>query len=96
MRRRAFDLADELADREHRRDGHCHVDVGFRAANLVEERPGRVDDLLLHAAMGHVLHLRSEQREAVLAVPGDVQIDLAVIVAAHGAGRLAKETRERA
>ena len=45
--------------------------------------PGRVYDLLSHAPLRHRLDLRTKQRQAILAVPGDVQVDLAVVIVAH-------------
>jgi len=84
VRRCSLELADEFGDGERRGDGYHHVDMRFRAANLVEKRARSVDDSLFHAAMDQRLDLRIEERHALLAVPGDVEIDLAVVVVAHG------------
>jgi hypothetical protein len=63
----------------------------------VDECTTRIDDLLSHVPIGHRLNTRSEQRQAILAVLGDVQIDLAVEIVADGISPAwQKEARERA
>jgi hypothetical protein len=41
------------------------------------------DALLVNAAVGDGLNPMREQRQAVFAVPGEVPLDLAVVVATH-------------
>jgi hypothetical protein len=59
------------------------VYVCCNAADLMNERAWHIDDLLSHIAICHLLHLRSQQRQAVLGVPREVKIDLAVAISAH-------------
>ena len=77
-------------------DAYGHVDVRLRSADFVNKRPGRVDDSLPHVAMGQRLHPRGQQWQAVLGVPGDMEVDLAVVVVAHGDLRDRQEARKRA
>ena len=60
---------------------HGQMHVRFRAANLVNEHLRRVDDAFAEQAVGERLDCGAQQRQAVLGVPDEVQVDFAVVVA---------------
>src|SRR5688500_3538878 len=66
VRRTAFELADEFADRQCRWNRHCDVDVRFNAADFVDERAGRLNNTLLDDAVCQRFNFGRHQWQAVL------------------------------
>ena len=51
MGRRAFELADQVADQDGRGDGNNEMDVGFGAVDFVNECARQVDEFLFQITM---------------------------------------------
>ena len=81
VRRPTFELSNQLADRDGGWDGDAEVNVGFGAADFVNQDTIGVKQTFLQCAMCEWLDFFVEQREAVFGVPRDVEVDFAVAVA---------------
>jgi hypothetical protein len=60
------------------------MDVSFRAAYFVHIHARSVDAAAAEIMVHHGFNVRHEERSALLGVPGDVQVDLGIEIAAHG------------
>jgi len=60
MRRAAFDLTNEIADEQRRRDGHGEMNMGFDAADGVNEHAAGFDNAILDATMCERFDLSGE------------------------------------
>jgi hypothetical protein len=58
--------------------------VRLDAADLVDEDARRIDAAAAQVVVRDGLDLGDEKRRAFLGVPGDVQVDLRIVVAGHG------------
>jgi len=70
--RGTFQLADQLADDNRRRDRHDEMDVRFDAANFVDVGAGGVDEPAAEVVVREGFDVRREQRIALLGVPDHV------------------------
>ena len=86
VRGTALQLANPFARRECRRHRHGKVYVRGDATNLMNVRTGSFDDSLTQRTISSSPHFVAEQGKAVLGVPNQVQIDLAVLNAGHDDG----------
>ncbi len=62
VRRCAFDLSDELADRQRGRNGYGHVYMGFGAAYFMHKHSRSLDDSVADFAMRQRFDGRRQQR----------------------------------
>ncbi len=82
VRRRPFQSADKITDEHRGPNSQAKMHVRFRAANFVNEDTRRVDAAPAQIVMHDGFHLRRQQGRAFFGMPGDVEIDLGVEIAA--------------
>ena len=79
-----FELADQLRRLDGRGNGNAQMDVRLDAADRMNVDTWGVDALAAQGVVRLRLDLGDEQRRALLGVPGDVEVDLRVVVSRHG------------
>jgi len=83
MRRRPFELADEITDQDGGLDADTQMDVSFDASDFVDVHAWRFNTAPAQIGVDDGFHLWWEQRTAALGVPDDVEVDFRVVIARH-------------
>ena len=81
---RSFQLTNQFADSNRGGDAQTQMHMRFNTADFMDENAWGINTSAAQVMVDNSFDLGNQKRSAFLDVPGDMEVDLGVIISGHG------------